>query len=348
MVTLMKRVNRFDFATAVVETRVLERHMIENGAFEKMLSDKNVDAIKQALREAGYRGIDVETLNRDNFDVLLRASMEHFAKQIYAISPDKDCLDLFGLEYDIFNIKCLLMSKTPNVAFEGSLIHIPHERSHRYEALSQGDEVRSNDFFEGLYANMQALQKQEGTKAVQEALDRVYYQRLIEVATVSRIELFEKYAKAKVDFYNLLCIMRVQRIAMRHSIQVGAEEYSRLYDKLLIDGGAMPVSQVRELHGQSIDKWMLFCDGTPYRQHLVEGMQSYRYDNVLAFMEKRMDDYLTQLVREKQFTALGPEALLGYLHGRKIEILNFRLVLTSIFLGVPPHIVRERLRECYV
>lgn len=344
----MKRIKRFDFARAVVETRILERNMIPLSAFESMLSMANVEDIQTQLRSAGYP-MERQELERNNFDDLLRISMERFVEEIITISPDPAYLDIFCLEYDIYNIKCLLLKSQKDSQFEGSSISIPRERAQCYAALAAGEPlgIGAGDYFTALYEEMKELQAEEGSKAVQEELDRRYYGRLLEIAKASEIEQYTKYAKAKVDFYNILVMLRMRRIAARHAIDLPKEAFDKMYERIVIAGGLIPKEDVIDMHAKSNDQLILLFDSTPYRTYLLDGMLSYGYDMELSGMEKQMDNYLTELLKESQYTSLGPEPVLGYLHGRRMEILNFRLVLTSVFLGVPAHTVRERLRECY-
>ena len=215
----MNESKRLAYATAVVETRVLEKRMIDRDLMEKLLQEQSPRGIEAALRTAGFRGITPGTLDKDNFDALLREALEGFAQEMLEIAPEPEVLDLLFLEHDIFNIKAILMHRAPVIRFESGLTHIPAGRAARYRLLAEGAEPE-DAFFEALFA--QALHLEKGAKAVQEMLDQRYFEALARVAAQSGAPLCLQYARAKIDFYNILSMLRLARMASAQSPTPGA------------------------------------------------------------------------------------------------------------------------------
>lgn len=343
----MNDAKRQSFATAVAQVRHLEKGLLGDRAIEEMLASRDVAHIETLLRESGYENIGRSTLNRLNFDALLRDAMELFAAQLLDITPDRGILDLLFLEHDIYNIKALLMREDAEVSFDGDLVRIPADRSARYRLLAQTADIAHEDWADQLFLQAQALYREGGSKAMQEWLDQYYHQQLLQIAKGCGVPVCIAYAQAKIDFYNILCVLRIQRIAEHQPTDVQDEQIQALYSRILIDGGTIAPDTVMQLHKMSVPQMMLLFDGTLYRQYLMNGIHAYSFSQDISFLEKCMDDYLTSLMRKDQFIALGPEPLLGYLHGRWIEAMNIRLILTSVFWDIPSQVVSERLRDSY-
>lgn len=331
----MRAAERGAFAMAVVETREKEKKMLAFDTFERLLAESSPQKAEAALIAGGYAGVVPGLLSASNFDGLLRRAEESFAAQMLAISPDPKILDLFFLEYDLFNIKALLMKNDEDVAFNGDPV-----------AYSAGEPSRTARF-EQWFQSAQALYMEKGAKAMQETVDRQYFEKLLQLAHASGVPLCVDYALARVDFYNLLCLLRINRIAAARGIALDGAQADALYDRVWIPGGRVPLETLKDLKGAAVGPLMLLMDGTVYRDYLVEGFRGYSYGNQLYPLEKKMDDYLTELMRKGRGIALGPEPLLGYLHGRRMETLNFRLVLTGLYLKVSKPVIAERLRETY-
>lgn len=348
VVMTMVKIKGQEYARAVVETRGLEKKMLPRDTLEALLDAKESQEVTRILKGKGYPGIPKEGIHRGNFDRVLRRAMEVFAEEIDQICPQQDFLDLIYFEHDIYNMKALLMSKDHQIGFEGDMMKIPASRVAHYEALASGEVTPSQNYYDQLFIEAQELYQRKGAKKLQEMLDKAYFQHLLQVAEDAGVTLFKDYAKAKVDFYNLCMVLRLERMGARLALSDVDATIIGLLERLLVPGGTIPLESLKEMWGKGINERILFVDGTVYRKYLVEGIYGYSFNKDLAPLEKKMDDYLTHLVKEKQYVALGPEALLGYLHGRTIEILNIRLILASVLLGVPRHIVKERLRESYV
>lgn len=344
----MNESKRQSFATAVVQIRAMEKQMIPSLALDDLLANPSAAHIEAILRDSGYDNISRASLSRMNFDTLLREALELFSSQVLAITPDREILDLLFLEHDIYNISALLMHDDPNVSFDGDLVRIPADRSARYRLLNQKADIpREDSWYEALFVQAESLYRQSGSKAVQELLDQCYYRQLLSIAQRTGIPLCMAYAQAKIDFYNILCVLRIQRIAQHQNPAPDEGRIQALYRRILVNGGAIAPDTVKELYQMTVPQMMLLLDGTIYRQHLLDGIHAYSFSKDLSSLEKCMDDYLTELMRKHQFVALGPEPLLGYLHGRWIETMNIRLILTALFWGVPVQVVSERLRESY-
>ena len=71
--------------------------------------------------------------------------------------------------------------------------------------------------------------------------------------------------------------------------------------------------------------------------------------NGLLLFEKHMENYLTNLLKERvKRMPYGPEIIFAYVHAKEIEIKNLRIALVGRANGLSPDFIKERLRETYV
>lgn len=344
----MKSLDRNRFLKPVVETRILEKGLLARESFEKMLLAQDFRQIRSLLLAAGYSLLFAEGTTEVQVPALLDECMADFLEEILHISPPEatQYLDLLFLDYDIHNIQAALMREQEGTHAANRPIPLSRERAARYEALLGGAQAEADDAYALLLRG--AKQKyQESPLAAQQWLDGEYFKRLCAVAATSGIPLFVEYAQAKVDFYNTLLLLRLRRMqAASPGVAVG--ETRRLYEELVAGGGAIERDFLFDLFGLAPEEMARKLDQTPYRRTLRVGVAHYGFERDTALLEKDMDDYLTRRIRAYRYTPIGPEPLFGYLHARRMEIINLRLIFAVRLHGLPESAARERLREAYV
>lgn len=342
----MYKINRYDFAKAVVETRVLEKKMLSGPVIAKFLREKDINAIYKELKSSGYFKNSIKNLTKNNYDELLMTSFEEFIKEITYQATSYEFLDLIFLEYDIFNIKTIIMEKGNDLNYPTRPIEIPRERMERFLSLSQGTWFFIPSKYDSLYQEGEEIYQNEGAKKLQEYLDRKYFELILEISEQSGIPLFVQYSKSKIDFYNIMLVLRMIKIAERNK-QIDKPLVEITMRENLIAGGYLALDDLISLYGKSQFKLKEYFSNSIYDTYFAEGIKVYGYDQDLSILERCMDNYLIHLCIQNKNIALGPEPIFGYLMGRKYEMINIRLILTSIFLNVPEHIIKERLRESY-
>ncbi len=343
----MKSLDRNQFLKPVVETRILEKRLLSRGSFEKMLQMQEFRRIRSLLIGAGYSLLFAEDATEAQVPALLNECMADFLDEILRISPPvaTEYLDLLFLEYDIHNIQAALMRRQEGARASNRPISLPRDRAARYAALLDGTAEGDDAYARLLWGAQREYQK--SPRAAQQWLDREYFNRLAAVAASSGIPLFMEYIKAKADFYNILLLLRLRRMQASSPGLAGAGALG-LYRELLAGGGAIDREFLGDLFPLRPEEMARKLDQTPYRRTLTVGVDLFGYGMETFLLEKDMDDYLSRLVRASRHTAIGPEPLFGYLYGRRMEIINLRLLFAVRLQGLPEQAARERLRETYV
>lgn len=347
----MKSLDRNKFLKPVVETRILEKRLLSRGSFDKMLQAKELRQIRTLLDAAGYRQLFAQEGEEAHIPALLDACMADFLEEILSISPPDaiEYLDLLFFEYDLHNILAAFMRREEGAQASNRSIPLPRERAARYEKLLEGAEAvqvqEANDRYAQLMHDAK-LQAQKSPRTAQQWLDREYFKHLHAVATASGIPLFVEYAQTKADFYNILLLLRLRRMQAA-SHDVAAADARALYGEIIGHGGAIARESLLDLFVLSPEGITRKLEQTRYRKALSVGIERFGYGQETALLERDMDNYLTRLVRDARYTPIGPEPLFGYLHARRMELINLRLIFAVRLQGLPGAAARERMRETY-
>lgn len=343
----MDKLNRYDYVKSVVEVHVLEKTMITKNTMEELLKEKNIETVFSVLTKAGYFKGGKRKLTKHNYDELLMESVEDFTSHFLDSVHGVRFLDMIFLEYDIYNIKSILMKNDTNLNYPSQTIKLPRERALYYEEIETSLPPIVPSQYDILYKEAKEVYEEKGSKGIQEYLDRKFFALMLEIAVKSEIPMFLSYAKSRIDFYNILFVFRAMKIWENHG-KKDNEKALPIIEENLIKGGRIPFGEILDLPFLSQIRLTDFFENSFYGKDLIEGIRVYGYDKDLSILEKCMDNYLIHLCKDYQFTALGPEPIFGYLIGRKYEVINIRLILTALFLKVPEEIIRERLRDSYV
>ncbi len=68
----------------------------------------------------------------------------------------------------------------------------------------------------------------------------------------------------------------------------------------------------------------------------------------IAMFCRLMDNVLTAETRRLKLTAPGPERVMAYCWGVRVETSNYKLAISGSLNRIAPDLLSERLRECYV
>ena len=335
------------FLMPVVQTRSLEKHLLTDEAFKRLMGDAN--SAGAVLSKAGYKNFPQIIIDDTRIHRLLNEYLSGFIEEVLDFSPPEfsECLDILLLDTDIHNIGAALELKAQGDLSVNSIIPIPRTRSSIYKALAGGRAAdKRNAYHVSLFAQAADMYKLSPRRA-QAWLDLEYFRRIIEVAENSRIPLFADYARSKADFYNILTLLRLKRMCTLYS-EVSSKDTQELYSRIIAKGGFLEEDFLLELFPLSADLLISKLETTRYYRIMTAGVRHYSYDMDVSQLELSMDNYLTKLCRDKKYTAIGPEPLFGYIHARKTEITNLHLIFAVLLQGLPEHTARERLRDSYV
>ena len=348
-VTAMAKLKRERFLAAVTQTRSLEKKLLTPEHFERMMRASEFGQIRTILRNSGYRNVPEKSITEAHLHTSLNEFLADFFEELMSIAPadDLDFFDLLFLSYDVHNIQAALMRRQMGEFSFNRSLPVPRARFSRYGAILTGKTNGPDDFYTQLL-NDAKTEFEKSPRAAQEWLDKAYFKRIISVAKESEIPLFAEFAEVKADFYNIRSMLRLRRMKGLYP-ESNADKTLRLYMNLTAEGGAVSAEVLAELFQADMDDLpRKFDNSTKYGRALRGAMIYYSQAKSMVRVERDMDNYLTDIVRARRNTAIGPEALFGYMYARCIELLNLRLVFAVRVQGLSEKMAQERLRNGYV
>ena len=116
---------------------------------------------------------------------------------------------------------------------------------------------------------------------------------------------------------------------------------------VLFEGGDVDPASILKVsadHGAGIQE--LYAP-TPLKDAAESGAEALKGGPLTEF-ERLCDDAAAEYLSGAQMVPFGEAPLLGYLAARETEYTNLRILLLGRLAGLPPELIRSRLRRSYV
>ena len=329
-----------DYLFDSARIRSLEGGLIGRERLEQLLAAHTLSDTLHKLSEMGCPLVtdpdDGRFLREDTLLAILR---EAYA-QVVSVSPDDPSLCLWRYPYDCNNIKaaikCFFREIDPRpMMFDFGMV----------DAERVVEAVQSKDFSilppamqRAAEAAMASFAKSRDPQRIDLLLDAACYADMLSAAVSGGVEFAVRLVRARIDLTNLLTAVRVLRMK--------SGELGRLLLRdALIAGGEISV--------QALTAWCEDGEATLWERlrygvygKLAEAVGSV--ERSLSEIERDIDNFLMEQIREAKFAAYGAEVLIGYLLAREYEVKNLRILLAGRELGLSTETIRERMRDAYV
>jgi len=169
-------------------------------------------------------------------------------------------------------------------------------------------------------------------------LDRACYADMLAAAQDSGNAYVLRLVVAKIDLVNLMIAVRILR--MNSGVAGKA-----LLEDAFIPGGTLAYPFIQVLFDSSEDALWTKLQSTAYGTIANRVAQG---DRALAAVERTVDDYWMEMVRETKFIPVGLEVMVSFLLAHEYEVKNLRIVLAGKDAGIASATIRERIRDSYV
>jgi V/A-type H+-transporting ATPase subunit C len=116
----------------------------------------------------------------------------------------------------------------------------------------------------------------------------------------------------------------------------------------LLSGGEVAQQIYVDLLGSDWDQIAARFGSTRYKRVVEEGLRALESEGQLTVLEKLIDDFVMEQVKQAKGISLGSEPVIGYLMAKENEVRNIRIIMVGKLNGVPTDVIRERLRDSYV
>lgn len=298
---------------AALEWRLIDR------AKWNQLYEASVAEAKNLLEEIGY-GADVQ--DKSDVENLIDGEMTEARELINEISPDPDLTALFLLATDGHNLKTLLKGKIQGENVEDVLIggsSIPVDELKRIVDTESYDSLPPE-----LAAAIKNIQGTGDPRILSAAVDNGVYAHIIEVLNHKKNPLLLSYFKAKIDFANILTIIRANVLGW---------EIAKVRP-LLLGGGDISESALLDAIGMSPENLVKQLATGEHSTLIKRVLEDYVQHRNVTRVEQELENAAFSIVHEEKNDAFGIGPLANYLLQKTAEAKALRVMFTAKRAGV--------------
>jgi V/A-type H+-transporting ATPase subunit C len=309
-----------DYAYAVGRIRALENKLLPVGFFERLLAAPSLEESARLLGETEYGSRETA----GDFEDILEEQLGQLYQFLREQTDDAPELLVFLRRWDVHNLKLLVVAAGRGQPSKLGIIPFAELKKMVEGALPSALPTEINEVLADL--------PEHGPERAA-ALDRAYYRygrRVLERSS----QLLAAYWRARRDLLNLQLFLRLRKS--------GAPV--KEFELFMVEPGYIGREQWVEHYTQPPSSLASLLNNTPYA-HLVRGEAVF---DALPLLEREIDNFLLELMKEAKFVPLGIEPVIGYLLAREREVLNLRFVFAGKKNELPVETVRRRLRNVYV
>lgn len=334
---MAKKIKDTDYLAISARIKAMETGLLTRERMEQVLEARSGEEAVKILQECGYPELDVRS--PEAMDAALSAAREAALSDLAGGAPDPRYIDMFKLKHDYHNIKAVLKAAAMNVSPDSMLMDMGRvPAAILKEAVLSG---RLDELPEGLAAAAaEAKEVLDSTRDPQLsdiALDRRYYEEMGDLAEETGSAFLAGYVKIQIDAANLRALVRTLRMGK------GGD----FLKTVLLEGGGVGTDAIAAVGNAGGNGLTELYGPTALQAASEAGAEALRGGPLTDF-EKRCDDAVGEYLAGAQFVPFGEAPLVGYLAARETEYTNIRILLMGRSAGLPPDVIRSRLRSGYV
>lgn len=307
-----------DFLFANGRIKALEGKLLDRAKWNQ-LYDADATEAQNILADSGY---GADATNPQDVEDLIDTELTAARELINEITPDPILTDLFLLETDGHNIKTLLKGKIQGVDVDETLTgggSIPVEELKR-AVESERYGLLPIDFEEAL----KKLDRETDPRIVSAVVDNAVYTHIKRVLKKHKDPLLAEYFTAKIDFTNLLTIIRSNVLGW---------EISKVRP-LLLDGGEFSQSMLLDAVGLPPESLVKQLATGKHSLLIKSVLESYLSHKSVTEVEQRLDEAAYNVIHEARNDAFGIGPMANYLMQKLTEAKALRVMFTAKRAGV--------------
>lgn len=330
-----------NYAYIVARVRAMKSKLIPKEMYPKFLN-MEIPEITRFIGESEYKK-DVDELGKkyhgtDLFEHALNQNLALTYRKLIEVSQNEAnfLITEYLRSWDIWNIKTIIRGKFSGASEEEILESVVSAGQLRYRDLT---EIVKLDTVEGVIAAFAktpyypALEGYKGVLAdIENALDKMYYSKLIKAVAATENRLFLKFLRTEIDLKNLKILFRMKRAGMERDdiIKMLIPSGMELKEADLARLASMPLSEfVRALEEYSY--WKAISDISGELTSLIN-------------IETRLDKYgLVYASRISYHYPLSILPVLDYILSKKMEVDNLRIIVRGKETMLPEEIIKAHL-----
>lgn len=343
-----KNTDIHEFAYAVGLIRALETDLLNENEMERMLLAKSPEESFRILNETDFGKNMDSSVSVKDFQKVLDSTMIEFKERIGNIMPNKRVLNIIWMEYDFHNIKTMLKAKLLGKSYEDiesilsklGKINIEKLKDYIFDEVNQEWNIypKTEEYIKKrINSAKQLFLKIKNPQVIDLYLDQKLMKIIYGKAEDAKSEFLMTYVRKLIDLNNIRLFFRMQITGK----DLQMFEYGFLWN------GTISWEKMRDAYKLGLKNFPEFMRSTPYSKIVSEGLKKYNEDQTLIFLEKEVENFLIDHIRQAKFIVFGAEPIVAFLLAKKNNAFVTRMILVNKLNKIPPEEIRERLRLLY-
>lgn len=317
--------NNTEYAYAVACVRVKETELISQAFTEQLINAASFDEMRQILIDKGFSGFETTS----DASAALSSYMNDTWNYLEDIAPDKERLEFLIVKNDFHNLKAIIKGIAVDTdgrkfCMKPCIINIDE----MYDA------VTSKDF--DLLPKWIADSAKDGYELLTSTMDGRLLDMFLDKKSMECMLEFAKEDEFSKRLANETAALTDIKIAFRLAA-VNADE--TLYEYAFCECEGVDTEELKKAAMRGTEQLVTYLSGTQY---------AFLTEVSAAAIERRCDNYITEMLDEAKRISFGIEPLIAYYCAREDEAKNIRIIASAKYAGMPQNVIRERMRDMYV
>lgn len=328
------------FSSANVRIRTYENQLLSHTILERLLSVENPRDLYPILQETPYGDFIEESTSYHDFEKVLLAEEKRTFELAYELTPLKEVVDIFTLKYDYQNLKVLVKTWYTKEDLSEILVpfgSIPLTRLKELVQMRTHKEIPPVMIacLEEVFSYIEEYEEVQGIDII---FDNYYWKHFLELTQKNEMPLFVELGQRLIDVFNISTILRSYVMGRKKGFM----------SAVVAEGGTLSTEALLTAIHHSLDEFMELLAKTPYHHLVSVSIQELEERKTLNQFDLMKDNFLMARFKEQKIIPFGPNALLGYLYAKEIEVKNLRIIFIGKINKIPVEKLRSRVRESYV
>ena len=324
----------------IPKIRVYEKRLIDNVKFNRMLDLENIDEVFKFLSETVYGENISDDINIYNYEQVLSLEFGRLFKSLKDIFDNKELINIFLKKYKYNNIKLMLKAKLLNVDLGDILFNIEDfDNEFIYTAIKTENYSSLPDEIGDLVKKvLKDFEENKDPQRIDILIDKIMFGELLKESKNINSDFLTKYIQILIDVFNVKTLFRIKKLNLNRA----------LFDDVIVAGGNIALSNLKMIFSEPKENILNRFSMTNMYKYIKEGLENYVNSDDLNILDKELDDYLMEYLKNAKIITTGLAPIIGYINAKENEIKNIRIVLVGKINNVDSDSIKRRLRKNYV
>ena len=324
----------------IPKIRVYEKRLIDNVKFNRMLDLENIDEVLKFLSETVYGENISDDINIYNYEQVLSLEFGRLFKSLKDIFDNKELINIFLKKYKYNNIKLMLKAKLLNVDLGDILFNIEDfDNEFIYTAIKTENYSSLPDEIGDLVKKvLKDFEENKDPQRIDILIDKIMFGEMLKESKNISSDFLTKYIQILIDVFNVKTLFRIKKLNLNRA----------LFDDVIVAGGNIALSNLKMIFSEPKENILNRFSMTNMYKYIKEGLENYVNSDDLNILDKELDDYLMEYLKNAKIITIGLAPIIGYINAKENEIKNIRIVLVGKINNVDSDSIKRRLRKNYV